>query len=287
MRNVIRFRAGFTLVEHLVVIAIIGILAAILLPALAKARESARRTACVNNLKQLGMILSVYAGENHGKYPPLQDQLGVPAFEGDMVYPEYLSDTTLLICPSDPEYDPAWNFHLTQDHPDGTRRGEVHPDCIGPLSYMYLSLVATTDNEGMIAMMAFTWLDTVLPISDPATCFWRDRDFNVASFGFAGMGNAGTNTVYRLSENVDRFLMYDLNTVFTGTATGASCVPVMWDLLSTNISQFNHAPANVNVLYLDGHVDCGRYSPTGPFPRSPIPAVLCVTLWPNPLPFCR
>lgn len=287
MRTPFRLRSGFTLVELLVVIAIIGILAAMLLPALSKARESARRSACVNNLKELGIILAMYSGENHGKYPPLQDQMGVPAFEGSIVYPEYLSDTSLLACPSDPEYDPATNFRLTQNHLDGTPTGAVHPDCIGPLSYMYLSWVATNDIEAMGAMMAFTWLEVVLPISDPATCSWRDRDINVASFGFFGMGTAGTNTSYRLSQTVDRFFIADLNTVFTGRTTGASLVPVMWDLLSTDAHQFNHVPAGINVLYLDGHVEFQRYTPTGRhYPASPIPAALCVSLWPHPLDFC-
>ena len=63
-------RDGFTLVELLVVIAIIGLLAALLMPVLSKARDKARSTQCLNNLKQLEICSHLYAGDNNDFLPP-------------------------------------------------------------------------------------------------------------------------------------------------------------------------------------------------------------------------
>ncbi len=64
-----RKELGFTLVELLVVIGIIALLVAILLPTLNRAREAAKQTACLSNIRQLGMAFVMYTGDNNGHYP--------------------------------------------------------------------------------------------------------------------------------------------------------------------------------------------------------------------------
>ncbi len=122
-------RRAFTLVELLVVIGIIALLISILMPALSRAREHARRVSCASNLRQQGLCFHMYASENKGVYPtPLPlghwpvgamtfvfPQPGPPVGQALMYERKYITTEKILYCPAViPEFgfspdSGAWN----------------------------------------------------------------------------------------------------------------------------------------------------------------------------------
>ncbi|MCF6284207.1 MAG: DUF1559 domain-containing protein [Candidatus Hydrogenedentes bacterium] len=144
---------------------VIGILAAILLPALARAREAARRSSCQNNMKQLGIMFKMYANESKGgTFPPQNGwdeavnndgvaDCAAPTlifmYDGQKMYPEYQTDAAVLVCPSDEDgqdrFDGGrWNI-------DGDPTLPINPCRFDDLSYVYFSWILDIQKHLMVA----------------------------------------------------------------------------------------------------------------------------------------
>jgi prepilin-type N-terminal cleavage/methylation domain-containing protein/prepilin-type processing-associated H-X9-DG protein len=102
-------RNAFTLIELLVVIAIISVLASILFPVFARARENARRTSCMSNMKQIATALTMYVQDYDEKLPLYRflDSNGLAKLNSLQVLYPYIKNAQVFVCPSAVRYSSA------------------------------------------------------------------------------------------------------------------------------------------------------------------------------------
>lgn len=237
---------GFTLIELLVVISVIAILMAILMPALSRARDQARRTACGNNLKQIGTSLHMYGNDYDGKLP-LNANPGYWWWDIAYSTTDYIigtgGDRRTFYCPSDisKNGNMAIVWQYGQNPPYGAR-----PD----------SVEERKDNrDSLYRVTSYFWImdaknpraSTDRPRGMPQDWKWP-RTLTVKN-------PAGTELVLdatlSTTENPD-------TASFTEVAGGLFSRWQIYD--RTNHISRGGKPDGANILYVDGHMDKRPFS---------------------------
>lgn len=166
-----RRATGFTLIELLVVMAIIAVLLGILLPSLGRAREQARKIACLSNMRQMGIAVSAYLLDSDYRLPPSSCHCEDPNDHWLRILSGYTGEHLLFQCPSDKGKDFVdWNRPL-EDQTDVRYSSFAVNALLDPIHYRY-------------AVHANKYND-VTKIRHPMHCIWISEATDTESFNLA------------------------------------------------------------------------------------------------------
>ncbi len=147
MKRTIGYRELSAVVLLVVVIAVLA------LPALRKAAQSSARNVCVNNLKQMGLVLKMYANESPGeKYPPVSRVRNNWIVDVNSIYPRYLNDLSILMDPDSP--------FANENTFRSRSSGELEPDCVSGVFYNYTGYLLTGDAQAVALLLTYELMDT-------------------------------------------------------------------------------------------------------------------------------
>ena len=192
--------------------------------ALESQRQAALRASCQNNLKQLGIVMKMFANEKSGFYPKLQERPGRLMFRHEEIYPEFLTSPQVLVCPAtrkdnqempDPSENIAWYFEGRD--------------------YWYLGYAMMNEEQGLDFLKAYR--------EEATTGDKRITDNDLP--GGHGM------PIRRLREGVERFFVTDISDPDSAWLA-QSTIPTM-------IERPGHHEGGANVLFMDGHVESMKY----------------------------
>lgn len=144
-------KKAFTLIELLVVTVIIGILAAFLIPAFGRAREGARRAQCANNLRQIGVAITMYVDDHSFQFPPHRNPFWFTCFSN------YIDDIRIWKCPSHEDY--VAGDERFQSYAYNKYLGDPEVDMNDVLSPSYCMLVTDSKKTGEVVIVGYGKLE--------------------------------------------------------------------------------------------------------------------------------